>query len=62
MQFSATLLLAASALVAADVENEGNHGAGGRAWVKNFDNLVAFGDRYGNPQPQLPTRKLLTSL
>lgn len=37
-------LLAASAVVLADIENEGHHG-GGQAWVKDFKNLVAFGDR-----------------
>jgi hypothetical protein len=49
MQFSSLssiLLLAASALVSADVENEDHHGGGGKSWVEKFDNLVAFGDSY----------------
>ncbi|KAH8659248.1 GDSL lipase/esterase [Tricladium varicosporioides] len=45
MHFSIVGLLAASAVVVADVENEGNHG-GSKAWVKDFKNLVAFGDSY----------------
>jgi len=48
MRFNAILIIAASVLVAADVENEGHQGGGGNVWVKDFDNLVAFGDRYGH--------------
>ena len=46
MQLYALLLVAAGVVVAADTDNEGHHGEpGAHAWVKNFDNLVAFGDR-----------------
>lgn len=44
MQFLALALLAASVVVVADTENEGHHG-GTKPWVKDFKNLVAFGDR-----------------
>lgn len=44
MRFLALSLLAASAIVLADTENEGHHG-GGNLWVRDFKNLVAFGDR-----------------
>ena len=43
MQFLAIALLAASAVVVADTENEGHHRDSG--WLKDFKNLVAFGDR-----------------
>jgi len=47
MKLSAVALLAVSSLVGADVDNEGHKGGGGaKAWVKDFDNLVAFGDSY----------------
>jgi len=46
MQLSTILLLAVSSLVCADNDNEGGHGGGAKAWVKDFDNLVAFGDSY----------------
>ncbi|TVY53076.1 Acetylesterase [Lachnellula cervina] len=45
MQFLALALLAASVVVVADTENEGHHG-GTKPWVKDFKNLVAFGDSY----------------
>jgi hypothetical protein len=46
MQLQALLLLAASAVAIAETDNEGHHGKpGAHAWVKDFDNLVAFGDR-----------------
>jgi hypothetical protein len=46
MQFHALLLLAISAVAIADTDNEGHHGQPkAQAWVKDFDNLVAFGDR-----------------
>jgi hypothetical protein len=46
MQLYALLLLAASAVATANTDNEGHHGKpGAYAWVKDFDNLVAFGDR-----------------
>jgi hypothetical protein len=44
MQFLAVALLAASAVVVADTDNEGHHG-GSKPWVADFKNLVAFGDR-----------------
>ena len=46
MQLYTLLLLAASVVVTANIDNEGHHGKpGANAWVKDFDNLVAFGDR-----------------
>lgn len=44
--FSCILLLTVSALVSADVENGGHYGGGPNRWIKDFDNLVAFGDSY----------------
>ena len=46
MHLIITLLLTLSSVVVADIANEGHHG-GSQAWVRDFDNLVAFGDRYG---------------
>jgi len=44
MKLSVVALLAMGGLVCADVE--GHWGGGGaKAWVQDFDNLVAFGDR-----------------
>lgn len=43
MRFLAVTLLAASAVVVADIEPEGHHGS--KPWLKDFKNLVAFGDR-----------------
>lgn len=46
MQIRALVLLAASAVVTAHTESDGHHGGPhNQAWVKDFDNLVAFGDR-----------------
>jgi hypothetical protein len=46
MRLQHLLLLGASAAVIADTSNEGHHGQPkAQAWVKDFDNLVTFGDR-----------------
>lgn len=46
MQLHALMLLAASAVAIADTNNEGHRGQPkAQAWVQDFDNLVAFGDR-----------------
>lgn len=46
MQFFALTLLAASSLVTATI---GIGGHKGFTWVRDFDNLVAFGDRSRSP-------------
>ena len=46
MHLLVLIMLAASAVAIADTNNEGHHGQPkAEAWVKDFDNLVAFGDR-----------------
>ena len=47
MQLFATWLIAGCSLVIANV----NHGGAHQAWIRDFDNLVAFGDRYGSGIP-----------
>lgn len=45
MQFLSLALLAASALVRAGDSVRGHSNRPSHAWVRDFDNLVAFGDR-----------------
>jgi hypothetical protein len=46
MQFFALGLIAASAVVYAETKAEQQHGrSNSRSWIRDFDNLVAFGDR-----------------
>jgi hypothetical protein len=44
MKYLAGILLVVSAVVVADKSDQRHHG-GSQAWVQDFENLVAFGDR-----------------
>ena len=57
MQIFALILLSAIALVVADTRGHGKQGKPlGHAWVRDFDNLVAFGDRSGIPLRDCPSQ------
>ena len=63
MQILALILGSAIALVTADTRTHGKYGnPSGHAWVRDFDNLVAFGDRSGIPSglPEQASIQILT--
>jgi hypothetical protein len=45
MQFLSLAILAANALIVTANYPEGGHGKPSNSWIRDFDNLVAFGDR-----------------
>jgi hypothetical protein len=54
MKYLAGILLVVSAVVVADKSDQRHHG-GSQAWVQDFENLVAIGDRKRGSIPLMTT-------